>query len=158
MAQVDPPLPYGGGARGRPGGPAVGSSRPAGWTSLRAGEGLSPPPKPQDHSGPDISISLRFTALVGTVPPSSQKRSAGGTFPQPRQVRDKARSRLQSSPTPTTAGNGPAAANETCQETTRRKDTPPQPRQTGKGPAAANETSQKTSRREKHPSPTSASS
>ena len=82
LAQVDPPLPYGGGARGRPGGPAVGSSRPAGWTSLRAGEGLSPPPKPQDHSGPDISISLRFTAMVGTVPPSSQKRSAGRTpFP-----------------------------------------------------------------------------
>ena len=68
-----------GGARGRPGGPAVGSSRPAGWTSLRAGEGLSPPPKLQDHSGPDISISLRFTAMVGTVPPSSQKRSAGRT-------------------------------------------------------------------------------
>ena len=40
------------------------------------------PPKPQDHSGPDISKPLRFTAMVGTVPPSSQKRSAGRTtFP-----------------------------------------------------------------------------
>ena len=50
-----------------------------GGRPFERGEGLSPPPKLQDHSGPDISISLRFTAMVGTVPPSSQKRSAGRT-------------------------------------------------------------------------------
>ena len=52
LAQVDPPLPFGGGggARGRPCGPAVRSSRSVGWTSLRAGVGLSLTPKPQVRS------------------------------------------------------------------------------------------------------------
>ena len=63
-----------------------GRSRAARWACCCEQQTCRVDVPPQDHSGPDISIPLRFTAMVGTVPPlpppSSQKSSAGRTpFP-----------------------------------------------------------------------------
>ena len=65
LAQVDPPLPSGG-ARGRPGEFAVGSSILAGWTILRAGEGLSPRPPHLPSSGPALCFSSASPPYVLT--------------------------------------------------------------------------------------------
>ena len=67
LAQVDLPLPFGGALEGGPLGVLVVPSTPIGWTSLRAGEGLSPVSAATLFQRPQQVFQTRAILEKGTV-------------------------------------------------------------------------------------------